>query len=227
MVKVWCIGLGLLVGCASLTAQHRYRTGLLPQFNLNYGLCGPWKLNVKLESRQILSVGEPGLPVDRDYRYERTDLATVLSYKRGAGQTLAAGYMLRVGNQQLVHRFIQQYSWVRPYPSFRLGHRIVTDQTFAPDEAGQYRFRYRIGIDRALNGEAVDPGESYVKLTHEYLNILSGGQYDLEIRLVPSYGYAFTDNNKLELGLDYRLDGILDGQSRSNFWWGLAWYVSF
>lgn len=210
--------------CASLFGQHRYRMGLLPQVNLNVKVADAWKLNTKLESRQILSRGAFGQASESSYEYERTDLATVLAYKSAAGASFAAGYMLRVAGQGFIHRTIQQYSWVRPYHGFRLGHRLSSDQTFEYGEAVQFRARYRIALDRALNGETVDSKESYLKVTNEWLHILQDQDYDLEMRLVPTWGYAFTDNNKVEIGLDYRLD-LLRETVRSNFWLQVAWYV--
>ena len=225
MNRVLCLCLAFWLSGGSMAAQHRYRLGAHPTLNLSRELAPQWKLNLKLESRQLARQGQWGAAAPWQYDYVRTDAALAAAYKTSAGQSLAGGYMLRLTNGQSVHRLSQQYSWVRPFRAVRLAHRLAADQTFAPDEAPLYRFRYRLGLDRALNGESVDPGEAYLKLTHEYLYQLTANQTDLEIRLSPVWGYAFSDANKLELGLDYRLDSILSGKPRSSFWGVVAWYV--
>lgn len=216
----------VVFGCGVLQAQSSYRIGLLPKFNVNLRLENEWKLNTKLESRQLISEGDFGMPSNAQYRYALTDLAVVLAKKAGANSTLGGGYMIRLEEGRAAHRFIQQYSVVRRYTAFRLGHRFAADQTLRNGEAPTFRFRYRIGMDIALSGQTVDPREFYVKLNHEYLNAFQGGSYDLEIRLIPFLGYAFTDNNKLETGLDYRLNSFINGSSRSSFWIQIGWFIS-
>lgn len=216
----------LFLGIQFPQAQHTYRTGLLPQFNLNIKLKSGWKINSKIEARQRLKEGIWGKGSEWMFDYERTDISGVGSKKIGAQASLAGGYMLRIQGSTYIHRFIQQYSWVSHFSGFRLGHRISSDQTFSPNEAGQYRFRYRLSYNAALNGERIDPSEFYAKISNEYLNIFKGDQYDLEIRLSPMLGFAFSDDNKLEWGLDYRADAFIQEGSRHSFWWVLGWYLS-
>lgn len=219
------ICLFLLLVFMESQSQHRYRQGSLPSININKKVNSLWKLNLKIESRQPFRIGTFGQPAETKFQYERADFTLLTSRKIGANSKAAAGMMLRFRDGDLIHRSIQQYSVVRRYPGFRLGQRFSTDQTFAPQTATQYRFRYRIGADFALNGQAVDHREFYLKLTNEYLTIIQE-EIDLEIRLVPTLGYAYTDNNKLELGLDYRLDSILAQNLRSNFWFTVGWFVA-
>jgi len=37
-------------------------------------------------------------------------------------------------------------------------------------------------------------------------------------------GYEFSPSNKLELGLDYRLDSFLNDKTRNRFWIGINFY---
>lgn len=226
MDKRLIISLLLLLAFCEIRAQSRYRVGPLPSINLNQKINSDWRLNVKVESRQFLRVGRFGQPSKAEFEYERMDVSAISSRKAGANSKLAGGIMLRQRGRQFLFRSIQQYSIVRPRNGYRLGHRFSADQTFEAEVPVLYRFRYRIGADFALNGQAVDRREFYGKLTNEYLAVLQGADIDLEIRLVPSIGYAYTDNNKLELGLDYRLDSIFTPNLRSNFWISLGWYIS-
>jgi len=225
--RIFFCGLFVFWIGVSLYAQIPFRTGLLPQININKKLINKWKFNTKVESRQILYNGTFNEKNALDYQYERIDFAFVLSKKTGTGHSISGGYLLRTKIEEFLHRTLFQYSIVRNYTALRLGQRIATDQTFQKDTPVKIRLRYRIGIDWALNGQSVDPQEFYIKLTNEYLWIIQQSDYDFELRLKPSLGYTFTDNNKLELGLDYRIDRLRNKPPRHNFWIPIAWFVSF
>ena len=81
-------------------------------------------------------------------------------------------------------------------------------------------------MERALNGKDVDPKEFYLKLNNEYLFTIEGRETDLELRLIPALGYAFNDNNKFELGIDYRINEFISGVSRNQFWMYLGWFIT-
>lgn len=202
-------------------SQAQNRVGFLPQVNLNISLGNGWKANTKLESRQIFADGE-----ETGYRYERTDFAALLTRKNTAGSSWGAGYMIRFQGDDLIHRAIQQFSMVRKYEVLRIGHRFSTDQTFRPESPVEYRFRYRISSDFPLQGQSVDPGEFYLKLSNEYLGILEGGEADLEIRGLAALGWSQADYNKFEFGLDYRADALIHTSGRHNFWMYLGWFLS-
>lgn len=219
------LAMGLFISIA-LSAQQTYRIGSLPQFNYNLSLASDWQLNGKVETRQLWRTGSFGQGDAQGLKYALTDLSVQAAYKSVDGNTFSAGYLWRVQPDQDAHRFMQQYSVVRRYARFRLGQRFAADQTLAFGEAAVYRLRYRLGLDLPLNGERVDPGEWYFKLTHEYLNILENSQYDLEIRLSPTFGHAFNDLNKLEVGLEYRIDRLLiTNPVRHSLFLRLSWYL--
>ena len=218
-MRIFLFSFLFLVFALSAVAQSN-RSGLLPQLNVNATVTGAWKLNAKLESRQILAEGE-GL----DYRYERTDLTAIISRKR-ATDSWGGGYMIRLQGDEFIHRTLQQYSLVRRYEAFRLGHRFRADQTFRADRPVAFRLRYRLSTDLPLQGQSVDPREFYLKLNTEYLGFLQQGDTDLEIRGFAALGWNQNDNNKIEFGLDYRVDSFLAAAPRHNFWWYVGWYVS-
>ncbi len=209
----------------TLRAQSTYEAGLLPGLNVNQKINKNWRLNYKLESRLVGSEGKFSEPSPLAVQHSLTDLAVLASRKVGLNNSLAGGYLLRLEKGGPSHRLIQQYTLVRSYDYFRLAHRFSADQTFTKEEAATFRLRYRISFDIALNGREVDDREFYLKINNEYLNALQAGTYGLEIRLVPSLGYAFNDNNKIELGIDYRLSEFLDGPSENVFWLPLTWYL--
>ena len=218
----WTIVLGLMF-TQLLTAQHAYRAGLVPEINLNRPIGSRWALNAQLESRPLLARGTFGEGRSR-FRYSLTDLSLAGARKTGPNQTLTLGYLLRMARSSIGHRLFQQYSLVQPLSAFRLGHRLAGDQTFSPEEAAEWRLRYRISLELPLSGRQVDPREMYLKLSQEQLHRFQGGGYNLELRLVPTLGLVITDESKVETGLEYRIDGFLQDRPRSTFWWKLAWY---
>lgn len=215
-----------LVGSAAF-GQASFRVGMLPGVNINKKISGDWRLNLRMEGRLDLWKGTFSSPSDPDVRYDLTDMALVTSRKVGANNSLGAGYLIRFRGDEINHRFIQQFTIVTKYDAFRLAHRISTDQTFEPGEPWEFRLRYRAAADFGLNGREVDPGEFYLKFNNEYLGSIEGKEWDLEVRLVPVLGYAVNDDNKIEFGLDYRMDSFLAGPSHSTFWVALNWFVSF
>ena len=81
-------------------------------------------------------------------------------------------------------------------------------------------------MERALNEKDGDSKEFYFKLNNEYLFSVNGKETDLKLRLIPSSGYSFKDNNKFEIGNDYRLNEFISGVFGNQFWLYLCWFLS-
>ncbi|MHA4846091.1 DUF2490 domain-containing protein [Flavitalea antarctica] len=216
----------LLIGTRGLHSQENYLAGLLTQLNVNYSLPRDLKLNMKLESRQIFSEKETFKEASNNYRYERTDLHFVLTKKISADNSIGGGYLIRMQEGLFIHRFIQQFTSARKLDFFTLAHRVVLDETFEKDLPTQVRLRYRLGLEKALNGRSIDPKEFYLKINNEYLGIWTNAVTDLEIRASGALGYSFRDNNKLELGFEYRINEFYTAAKEQQFWITLAWYIS-
>ncbi|RYY31316.1 MAG: DUF2490 domain-containing protein [Chitinophagaceae bacterium] len=209
-----------------LWSQKNYLSGTLTQANIDFKVNKSWKLNVKLESRQIFSEREPGSPKSNKFRYERTDMALVLTRKISADNTIGGGYLARLEDGKLAHRLIQQFNHVRKLDVVRLAHRVVADQTFRSDEANEYRLRYRLSAEVPFNGFQIDPKEFYGKASNEYLGIWSDQSPDLEIRGSVVAGYNASDDNKIELGLEYRVNEFNKNVNAQQFWVTIVWYLS-
>lgn len=213
----------LLVNSLGYT-QSRYQLGLLPSINLHKKLPQDFSLNFRIESRQKLKDGFFNTPADYGYDYVLTDFAVLAAKKISGNKTVGLGYLIRLEEGEIIHRSIQQFTVTRNYSALRLAYRLSTDQTFSAEEPAEYRLRYRISGEIPLNGQTVDPREFYLKLNHEYLNAWQDGEYDLEMRAVPMLGYEFSDTQKMEIGLDYRLSSFLNDSSRQRFWVALNWF---
>jgi hypothetical protein len=206
--------------------QSSYRIGVLPQVNVNIKLADEWRLVARAETRQQLATGIYGDPFGISYKNSLTDLAILLSKRIAGSSSLTGGYQLRLSDQQYIHRIIQQYSLISQHRSFRLSHRFAADQSFSVDEPEEFRFRYRIGFEKALQGQNIDPGEFYFKLNQEQLLSFNQERVDLELRLFPSAGFSITDNNKIEIGIDSRFNSFINNNLRSSYWLGIGWFIT-
>ena len=216
----------MMLSAGYLYSQSTYEIGMLPEVNIGAKLATLWSFNVEIAPR--FEIAEGTFKGDRDTNifYSLMDITTVVSRTVGVDAKAGVGYLSRLRDNQLIHRFIQQYSFTNPYFGYRLGHRFRVDQTFAPDEDVEVRMRYRVSSDISLNGEFIDPGEVYLKLGNEYVYAVQGDNTDLEIRVVPSLGYYFNDANKIELGVDYRIDSFLKSAADHRFWLNVGYYLS-
>ena len=206
-------------------AQSTYRVGGLPSINLNYKLENDWSSNFKIESRQLVQRGTFNGDSDNSYAYVLTDYSLIAAKKVGLNSRISGGYLFRYRDGNAIHRLIQQYTVIQNLARFRVAHRVVTDQTFSLSEATEYRLRYRLAMEIPLNGQSADPKEFYLKISNEYLNSVQNSDYDFEIRLVPLLGYRVSENQKIEVGLDYRVISFLNQHARHSFWTSINWFI--
>ncbi|MEO6000593.1 MAG: DUF2490 domain-containing protein [Chitinophagaceae bacterium] len=200
----------------------------MPQISTNFRIGESWKINSKFENRFIL-YQYPFEGTVRRAAYERSDLEFVVTRSIGPLKNLGAGYLVRRIDKDgsFLHRSIQQYSLSQEFTSLLLSHRFRTDQTFEKNEAVQFRLRYRISIEKPLNGLQVDPDEFYLKVNNEYLGILKSGKGNMEIRLLASVGYNLSESNQIEAGLDYRVENIIGRGKKNLLLITVGWYDSF
>lgn len=155
-----------------------------------------------------------------------TDVSLVVTKRIAANITLGGGYLIRAEEDAFKNRAIQQISFSKKYPGFRMAHRIMTDQTFEKNENPEFRLRYRISSEIPLEGQSIDVNEFYLKINNEYLNSWQGNDYDMEIRWVALFVYSISPLNDLEMGIDYRLDTFINGNSRNRIWLSINFFHS-
>ncbi|WP_378172065.1 DUF2490 domain-containing protein [Aquimarina sp. SS2-1] len=207
-----------------LRAQTSFTSGLLPKVVVSNKLSNTIKLVNSLESRQQLWEHQPDQNFSYDYLL--TDLTTILSYKISSDKVFNVGYLLRLEENQLIHRSIIQYSIARQLESMRVAHRFVTDQTFSSKESPEFRLRYRITIEVPFNGYRVDPGEFYLKVNNEYLGAYQSTNTDLEIRIIPFIGYELNQKSKIEIGPDYRISQLFESKTKNRLWLSINYYYA-
>jgi hypothetical protein len=73
MLQSVIAGLLFILIPVEVLCQENYRAGTLSQVSV----AETWKLNTKLEGRQIFSSREPEAPASNRFQYERTDLSVM------------------------------------------------------------------------------------------------------------------------------------------------------
>jgi hypothetical protein len=197
--------------------QTSYRIGTLPQINLSIRLNEAWKINSKMESRQLFISGVKD-ELDADVDIERLDVGIVLSRRTGGRSSLGAGYLARFEDGIVAHRVIQQLVFGTGHGNIAYAHRMVTDQTYRSTEPPEFRARYRLSMEIPLNGDSMDPQEFYVRSSNEVLGIRQSDDNDLEVRITGLLGYLLPTKNKLEVGLEYRGSGFIKNETDNQFW---------
>ena len=201
-----------------LPAQDSYRIGALPSVNIHRTLSPNSGINFKGESRQVFREGIWDRTPSVRNEFSLVDLSVLGVQKIGIRQKLAGGYLIRIRDQEVFHRAIQQLSFIRPLARFTLANRLAADQTFGRTTKPTFRLRYRLSIELPLAGLKADAREWYIKVHNEYLSSWQKNVQSWELRGVPMIGYKFSDKNKLELGFDYRLTPVFQEDKRSSFW---------
>lgn len=220
-----CI-LALLIIFIGKTSYAQNQIGVLPQINFDFKLGNDWKLNSKLEGRQLF-FQNPYPAGKSELLFERADLELVATKSLSSNHSIGGGYLIRNEEGSYLHRFIQQYTITQKLTGVKLSHRFRADQTFEKGKPEIYRLRYRISIEKPLKGPEIDPDEFYLKFNNEYFGYIEDSIGNLEIRGLASLGYKVSDNNKFEVGADYRAEDLINGKTIHKLFLNLGWFHSF
>ena len=213
----------------ALQAQERvFYTGLFPEAAVSGSVSRNWSVTFKVES-QHGSFDTRQTEGERwEYFHDRTDLQGFVARSLNPFWKLSAGYQYRLqgGDDANTHRSIQQVALVQRLRRVRLGHRMRTDQTYYPQDATEWRGRYRLSAEIPLSGDVLDPGELYCLLSEELIYSHQGGSNEVESRLVSSLGRYFSEKSKLEIGLDYRTDRYIAEGFRQRLWLKVGYFLN-
>ena len=199
--------------------------GGLPQLNINKALSEKWRLNLKIESRNKFYEFERGFENSLKFENTRTDYTIIFSKRIGLSNSLAGGLLFRSGEKYFKRRYIQQLTLIDQHSFFRIAQRFLLDQTIKINTPIEIRFRYRATIEFPINGRSIDNNEWYLKLNNEFLNYYENKKYNLDFRSSPLLGFKFSEQSKLEFGIDYRNESLLYKSSKHQFWMCLNWFI--
>lgn len=214
----------LLILITALSIYCNAQGGLLPSININKKLKRNWTVNFKAESRIINNsdLTDEGLLFIPQHNL--TDISVITAKKTGFNTRAAAGYLLRVRNNSIQNRFIQQFFILHQKAGIRLAQRIATDQTFSAEQKPEIRLRYRIVAEIPLSGQTVNAKEFYLKIGNEFLNSYRTS-YNLEMRAVPVIGFELNNKNKIETGVDYRISNLINKTPQQQTWFCINWFI--
>lgn len=208
--------------CLTTILFSQTELGFLPKMNLSYQLSKNIKTVAGIESRQFIYEEQKF-----SYRYALTDFQFFVSYKLSPAKSLNTGITFRNRESQDLVRISQQYSVVKKFDAYRIGHRFGMDVTWGAVESAVVRSRYRLTYEKPLAGDRVDPSEFYLKLGSELLLIFDNEtKVNLENRLLSSVGYEINYKNRIETGMDFRLREIIEGGPKYRAFWLVTWYFS-
>lgn len=209
----------------NLGAQTQSRVGILPSINYNHKINKDWDVNFKYESRHFIYENNALEDGEFQYSYALSDFAVLAGRKTGFDSKFVLGILTRVEPGAMSYRTIQQFIFQTKINTFRVAHRIVSDQTFSSQELPEFRLRYRLSAEIPLSGQKVDFNEFYFKFNTEALNSIQDNIYDLEFRVVPNIGYVINEQHKIELGLDNRFNSFINNKTRFTTWITINWYL--
>lgn len=207
---------GTLLYANALRAQQSFTLLWEPQIAVNYEVRSGYSHNFSIAQRNIL------YRQDLLFWVRQIDLAHFSDFQLADNQDLAFGLQYRFGNTfakgaENEVRFTQQYSITHRERAIRLGHRVRAEQRIR-SSGTVHRFRYRFALDAPLQGEVLNPGETYLVSSLE--SLLSVGkdrkpEYDQRISL--NLGWWLQEGLKVEAGLQYRWEDYTQETENSLF----------
>lgn len=225
----FCLLIFLLLICAvnSFGQSQEFFGGFFPELALTKKLNNDQKVIFKIEHQDILFNNADGESQELQFTHYRTDLMGFYDFKLNPTKSVAFGVFYRIQDGSNANRLIQQFASVNRLRGMKLAHRFRTDQTFTKGEEVELRFRYRISTEIPLSGRTLDPGEHYLIFSNEPIFSLQEGEFEIENRLVLSFGKLITSSQKLEWSVDYRTDKFIQEGFRARLWAKVGYFYSF
>ena len=198
--------LGFIVSL-NLNSQNDFESLGETAFSLNHSINSDYKINFSLRSRYFLYQ-------ESDFLFENRQLDFVhfSTYKLDYYHSLSLGiqYRLResIDGGMNEFRIAQQFNYTKTNQAWRFGHTIRLEQRFF-EFMTIIRARYRFAIDRPLNGEELNIGESYLIAYMEGLHSVSNkSKPEFGHRTTAQIGWLLSKKIKIQIGLEYRFEAI-------------------
>ena len=209
----------------SVLAQHSYTGGVQTEIKPTISFKKDWTLNNKITTRTLLFEGSADEALRGISVFERSELEMILTKGLSETNDVGFGYLIRDEEGDFKQRLIQQFAISKKATSFKYGHRFRFDETFQKNTDIIYRFRYRFNIEKTLSKK--DNRKTYFFASNEYLPTLQGDDLTMEMRGFPGIGFQLNDKQKIEVGLDYRIEQLFTHSHKQLFLLHLAWKPSF
>lgn len=211
----------------SFGQNQEFFGGFFPELALTKKLKNDQKIIFKIEHQDILYNNSDDQSQELQFTHYRTDLMGFYDIRLNPSKRIAFGVFHRIQEGANSNRLIQQFASVNRLRGLKLAHRIRTDQTFVKGDVVEFRLRYRISTEIPLSGRTLDPGEHYLIFSNEPIFSLQGGEFEIENRLVLSFGKLITSSQKLEWSADFRTDKYIQEGFRTRLWAKVGYFYSF
>lgn len=228
MIRFYLVLFLLLICYANSFGQSKeFFGGFFPEAAVTKKLKNDQKIIFKIEHQDILYNNADGESQELQFTHYRTDLMGFYDFKLNPTKRVAFGVFHRIQDGANANRLIQQFASVNRLRGLKMAHRFRTDQTLTQGDPVEFRLRYRISTEIPLSGSTLDPGEHYLVLSDEPIFGLQGGEFEIENRLVFSFGKLITSSQKLEWSLDFRTDKYIQEGFRTRLWAKVGYFYSF
>lgn len=221
--------LGFLTLPLATYAQNQTTWLVMPQLNYRLRLDDRWQANVGIFSEFIYGQQTTGQTINWEFRPLHLNLQAFVAYQLDPAFNLALGYQgaQRQLNQMPAdreHRLMQQLTWSTSWGKYRWQLRSRTEQRFFRQQNDQvvHRWRLRTAFDFPLNGERLDPGESFCNLQAEGLvnPFQQDGWQRREWRFYLGWGRMLAGGQRWETGPEWRtrIRNAASDRSRAFYW---------
>jgi hypothetical protein len=225
MTRSWLVVLIPMIFVFQPARAAEFFTGLFPEAAITKRLENGRSLTFKVEHQQIAYDREDG--EGAQFTRYRTDWMAFYGAKISHSNSVAFGIFHRVQDGENANRFIQQFASVMRLRNMRLAHRVRTDQTFTDGEEVELRLRYRLAAEIPLSGTTLEPRENYLVISNEPIFSVQSGDSEIENRLVTTFGRLLSEDQKLEVSIDYRTDKFIQDGFRHRLWLKVGYFVKF
>lgn len=214
----------LLCTLAAL-GQENFTGYLQPSAAVSYKLSPRFSQNASLKQRTFFFRESEG-----QLRARQIDAVVFTQYRIGTNTSTSFGLLYRFRNIFEPEmgdevRLSQQFNVALRPSALRIGHRVRSEQRLF---SGQtiHRFRYRLALDGPLQGEQSDVGEAYwVGSLEPLLSAGRGMSPEYDFRLTAWIGYRISQNQKLQMGPEFRWENFFGDLERVLFFQA-SWVVS-
>lgn len=193
----------LLLGATS--QSQNFAISAEPDISLNIDRPNRWSFNFGITNRDLLYFDGTS-----QFNVNFIELSHFTSYEVGFYGKLSLGLRYRFNElfEDTVEdeiRITQQYSRSRKYNALKVAHRFRFEQRFR--ELTVYRGRYQFSVEFPLDGERIDQNEYFLVMSTEaLLSLAKEEKPELGHRFDISLGKDIGNGNKVDLGLQYRLE---------------------
>ncbi len=197
-----------------LHGQNRATLEFLPQlaWNGDFDDRWSWSVNTSMENTWIeLAEDKPSVT---DFYLTTFSLQAGAAFQLTNDVNLSGGYQfgwrdIDEEERNIEHRALQQLTYTQRLGKYRARARFRTEQRFFrnDDYVVEHRWRLRTSLDFPLQGEQLDPGETYLNAQVEWLaNVFEADPWFFrDSRPYVGLGWLISEHYRLENGLEWRI----------------------